>query len=165
MKRLFIIRHAKSSWNQPELNDFQRPLNKRGLRDAPFMAKLLLGKEGKVDKIISSPAVRARTTAGYFANVMHIPEEELLYQRSIYEAHHSSLQELIANFDDNWESVALFGHNPGFTNLVNSFSTEYLSNLPTCGIVKVVGFVKKWSEFSPGNASVRVFYFPKQYIE
>ena len=164
MKSLFIIRHAKSSWSNPQLSDFDRPLNKRGLRDAPFMSTLLLGKEGKVDKIVSSPANRAMTTAGYFAEKMEISNDDILFKQGIYEAHHSTLTDIISRFEDSWDSVAMFGHNPGFTNLVNLFAVDYLPNLPTCGIVKVVGMVTSWKDFIPGNASVRVMYFPKQYL-
>ena len=165
MKRLFVIRHAKSSWDDPSLKDFERPLNKRGKRDAPFMSQLLAGKEDSLDQIVASPANRAATTAGYFAEAFGIPSEQLIFNKNIYEAHHSTLQNIINAFDNKWESVAMFGHNPGFTNLVNLFTTEYLSNLPTCGIVKIVGLVDSWSEFTPDNAAVRVIHYPKQYFD
>ena len=86
MKTVFFIRHAKSSWEDPSLRDHDRPLNKRGLRDAPFMSKLLVGKGILADKIVSSPANRAYTTATSFAEAMKIAEEDILVRPAIYEA-------------------------------------------------------------------------------
>jgi len=165
MKRLFIIRHAKSSWQDVLLKDFDRPLNKRGQRDAPFMGKLLAGKEEKIDQLVASPANRATTTAKIFANALGFDEDKIIYNPNIYEAHRKTLLGIVEGFDDSWNSVAMFGHNPGFTNLANNFTTEYITNLPTCGIVKVVGLVDSWKEFTPENASVRMIHFPKQYFD
>ncbi len=165
MKRLFIIRHAKSSWQDILLKDFDRPLNKRGNRDAPFMGKLLAGKEDKIDQLVASPANRAQTTAKIFADALGFDANNILFKKEIYEAHSSTLMDLVVNFEDQWESVAMFGHNPGFTNLANNFTKEYITNLPTCGIVKIVGLVDTWADFTPENASVRMIHYPKQYFD
>ena len=95
MKRLFIIRHAKSSWEDILLLDFDRPLNKRGIRDAPFMGKVLAGKEEKIDQLVSSPANRAMTTSKYFAESLDFDPDKIIYNKDIYEAHSNTLMDII----------------------------------------------------------------------
>lgn len=165
MRTLYLIRHAKSSWAEPGLKDFDRPLNARGLRDAPFMATMLKGKGVELDKIVSSPALRAFTTATFFAEAFDIAIESILKEKDIYEAYPEDIRSVIESFDDSCEHVALFGHNPGFTQMANVFATDYISNMPTCSIVQVSMIEGNWANFFDGNASVRAFYFPKQYFE
>jgi len=165
MKQLFIIRHAKSSWQDIQLRDFDRPLNKRGKRDAPFMGKLLAGKESHIDQLVSSPANRAKTTAEIFADALGFDSNKIIFNKDIYEAHSKTLVEIVEGLNDDWNTVAIFGHNPGFTNLANLFTNDYITNLPTCGIVKVVGLVDSWKDFNSANASVRMLHFPKQYFD
>lgn len=164
MKTLYLIRHAKSSWEDLNMSDINRPLNPRGLRDAPFMAKMLVAKEGKVDLIVSSPANRAFTTATYFAKEMAIPEEAILVQRKIYEAYPEEVLSVIKNLDNQHGSALIFGHNPTFTSLANRFSTDYISNQPTCGIVKLEANIDQWADFDGAQTQRTAFYFPKQYF-
>lgn len=165
MRTLYLIRHAKSSWGNPNLKDFDRPLNNRGLRDAPFMAKMLNGKIDGLDKIVSSPAKRAFTTASFFAEAFDMAIEDIQQEKDIYEAYAETIQEIINEFDNDWQQVALFGHNPGFTHLANQYATDYISNMPTCSIVQITGIDTDWSGFNADSASVRAFYFPKQYFD
>jgi len=165
MRTLYLIRHAKSSWANPQLKDFDRPLNNRGLRDAPFMAKMLKGKIGELDQIVSSPAKRAYTTASFFAEAFDMAIEDIQQEKDIYEAYAETIQEIISEFDDNWRQVALFGHNPGFTHLANQYATDYIANMPTCSIVQISAIDENWSSFNPDTASVRAFYYPKQYFD
>jgi len=165
MRTLYLIRHAKSSWAEAGLKDFDRPLNARGLRDAPFMATLLKGKGVALDRIVSSPANRAFTTATFFAEAFDINIESIQKKQEIYEAYPEDIKGVIESFDDEWEHVAMFGHNPGFTHVANVFASDYIANMPTCAIVQISMIDGQWSNFYDGNASVRAFYFPKQYFE
>lgn len=163
MKTLFLIRHAKSSWNFPELSDFERPLNKRGKRDAPFMAALVEAKGFKPDKIVSSPANRALTTAGHFAAAFQMPTEDIQKDEDIYEAYTDTLQEIIQGFENTWDTVYMFGHNPGFTSLSNRYASDFIDNVPTCGIIRIMSTTDNWAAFSPENARVTDHFFPKQF--
>lgn len=165
MKTFYLIRHAKSSWEDMSLRDFDRPLNKRGLRDAPFMSKMLAGKGVKADAIVSSPANRALTTAAYFAEAMGIKKEDIIQEKNIYEAYPDTVLEIIELLDDSLNTVLVFGHNPTFTSLANDFKEDgYIANLPTCGIVKIESKAKKWEDVSVENSVLTEFYFPKQYF-
>lgn len=165
MKEICFIRHAKSSWSDSSLSDEQRPLNKRGLRDAPFMAKLLQGKLQKVDKIVSSPAVRAYTTATYFAEAFGIDSADIQVEKAIYEAWTTDIVELVQSFDNQWDKVLVFGHNPTFTSVANLFSEKYIANMPTCCIAHVKTGIQAWSEFSDDKGELISLYYPKQYFD
>lgn len=166
MRKLTLIRHAKSSWADISLRDHDRPLNKRGKRDAPFMAQLMASRAWRPDRLISSTAVRARTTAFQFAEALNLGEQDVLLREQIYEASTTSLINLIAGLDDQWKEVALFGHNPTFTMVANLFyRNDFLDNLPTCGIVEIEApEANSWEEFSPDNAKVVAVHYPKQYF-
>lgn len=164
MKKLFLIRHGKSSWSNPDLQDFDRPLNKRGIRDAPFMAKMLVGKGIKADQIVTSPANRAISTARQFASEQDINQEDLVIQHGIYEAYPELLLKLVREFSDDWETVLMFGHNPGFTYLANMFDGDYIVNIPTCGVVEINADIQKWEDLNGINGRIANFYFPKQYF-
>ncbi len=164
MKTVFFIRHAKSSWADMSLRDVDRPLNNRGLRDAPFMAKMLVGRNEKADLIVSSPANRALTTAKYFAREQGIPDEEIKVDPMIYEAYPESVLQILNGLDDAHQTVFIFGHNPTFTTIANYFTREYIPNVPTCGIVKVESNISSWSEFSKYTGEVTAFYYPKQHF-
>ena len=163
MKKVYFIRHAKSSWDDPGLSDINRPLNKRGLRDGPFMSKMLKGKEVNPDKLISSPANRAFTTATFFAKELNIPEQAIVVRKEIYHAYPEEVLNIIRNLSDADDVILLFGHNPCFTSLANQFSDEYIPNVPTCGIVRVDADVEHWSDFEKVG-KLKAFYFPKQYL-
>ena len=166
MKSLFLIRHAKSSWENPNLRDFDRPLNPRGLRDAPFMAKLLKGHQEQVDVIVSSPANRAISTAHFFAKEFGLSTNAILQKKSIYEAYPEDVLLVIQALDDQHQSALVFGHNPTFTALANQFSKEgeYIANVPTCGIIHIESNVTKWSDLDSLNSKLVAFYYPKQYF-
>ncbi len=164
MKKLFLIRHGKSSWSNPDLQDFDRPLNKRGIRDAPFMAKMLVGKGIKADQIVTSPANRAISTARQFAAEQGINQEDLVIQHGIYEAYPELLLQLVREFSDDLDTVLMFGHNPGFTYLANMFEGDYIVNIPTCGIVEINADIQKWEDLGGTNGKIANFYFPKQYF-
>ncbi len=161
-KTIYFIRHAKSSWKEIGAEDIDRPLNKRGLRDAPFMANFLKDRESpEVGAIVSSPANRALSTANFFVDVFQL---EPIIEPGIYEADESDLLGIINLFDPDWHTVLLFGHNPTFTYLVNHFTDHYIDNVPTCGMVKVVFESDDWNAIDNGNGKVMAFYYPKQFF-
>ncbi len=165
MKTIFLVRHAKSSWEDYSLKDIERPLNERGRRDAPFMGKLMLGKEQVPDLIISSPAKRALTTARIFAEQLGKPKEEVQVIDEIYEAYTTEILYIINALDDRYASIALFGHNPTMTDIANVFGEEYIPNVPTCAIVKIVSSATTWAELDKSNSKRTAFHFPKQYMD
>lgn len=164
MKQVTFIRHAKSSWENPALRDFDRPLNPRGLRDAPFMAKLLHGKAIRVDLIISSPANRALTTARFFAEAYQIDPSSIQQSPAIYHAYPEDILEVIRKVDAEKESILVFGHNPAFTELANWFSPQYIDNVPTCGVFEVIAPIDNWTNFDKTTGRMVAFHYPKQYF-
>ncbi len=163
MKTVYLVRHAKSSWDIPDLRDIERPLNERGLRDAPFMAKLLKSKGVKPDAILSSPAVRALTTAAFFKIELGLDGEDVRVRDEIYEAMPHAICRLINMLPEQDETVLLFGHNPTFTGVANLFTKDYIDNIPTCGIVEIKADVGHWQDFTEKQAEVTGVFFPKQF--
>jgi len=163
MKELILIRHAKSSWKHPELSDIDRPLNKRGQRDAPVMGEILAKKNVSPDLIISSPAERAKTTSITIAEIINYPVDKIKFVKSIYEASLFDLLTVIRNIDGNTESVMMFGHNPGFTMLNNYLTNRYIDNIPTCGIVSI-SFNSGWKDIEEGSGKLNYFIYPKLFI-
>jgi phosphohistidine phosphatase len=165
MKTVYLDRHAKSSWDNHDLRDIERPLNERGLRDAPFMAKMLKAKGLKPDVLLSSPALRALSTATFFKAELGIEGEDLLIRDEIYEAMSSTIVSLIQRLPADCDTVMLFGHNPTFTNVANLFSEKYIVNIPTCGIVKIESSADRWPDFNEKTARVLQQFFPKEYLD
>ncbi len=163
MKKIIFVRHAKSSWDNPELSDHDRPLNKRGLRDAPFMAKFLKEKEQKPDLIISSSAKRALTTANYFAAAFGIEPSAIEVKKELYLASESEVLEVLEKVDDQHKVVLIFGHNPTYTDLVNRFNEGFIDNVPTCGIGVVEANADHWKNLSYVKGQLVAFYYPKQF--
>lgn len=166
MKKITLIRHAKSSWDDISLRDHDRPLNKRGKRDAPLMAKMMASRGWRPDQLISSTAKRASTTADHFAQALNLSPEAVLRRSEVYEASTPTIIRLIDNLDPVWSDVALFGHNPTFTMVANLFyQNNFLDNLPTCGIVEIEApNIDSWKNFSPEEAMVVNIHYPKQYF-
>ncbi|MDZ7877290.1 MAG: histidine phosphatase family protein [Saprospiraceae bacterium] len=164
MKTLFLVRHAKSSWAILGQRDHERSLELRGHNDAPRMAKYLKQLGIKPDLIVSSPAVRARTTAEYFAKEFGIDPQHIDIQQDVYEADERDIANVIRSLPDESYTVLLFGHNPTFTYVADSYSKEVrFENLPTCGIVQIEQNTEggTWDKFNPKTAEVKGFWFPK----
>ena len=165
MKTVFFVRHAKSSWDNPSLRDIERPLNKRGKRDAPFMGKLLKGKGIQPDRLISSPANRAFTTAKYFAQALGIAEAEIETDKRIYDAYPEDILDIVQELPDDYSMVLVFGHNPTFTGVANLFTEDYISNVPTCGIFRIDAEVGSWRDFREGKGLLTEYHYPRQYFD
>lgn len=141
MKKIIIVRHAKSSWGDFGLSDFNRPLDARGLRDAPEMASKLKKQGHRLDKIISSDALRAKSTAKYFSEEFNVPLSEM---HSLYHGEPDDYLNILASLDDQVDCVAMFGHNPGITEIANIIKAGCTTNIPTCGIIILEYNSKLW---------------------
>ncbi len=163
MKKLFIIRHAKSSWKDFSLDDFDRPLNKRGKLNAPFMGEILKEKNVVPDIIISSPALRAKTTAKIIAKKVKY-SQKIIFKKDIYEIGESAIEKILKKLDDENSVVFLFGHNPDL-NMLAEYYVDFDENIPTCGIVEIAFNCGKWKDISSENAKFISFDYPKRYKE
>ena len=146
MKSILILRHAKSSWKHPDVNDHDRPLNKRGKRDAPHMGELIQDKNLVPDFIISSTAKRAHSTAKAVAKAAGFKGAITLNQ-SLYAAPPTAYIEVLHDLPDKYARVLLVGHNPGLEQLVNMLSSEE-HTMPTCSLVHVQLRINSWNEMN-----------------
>ena len=162
MKKLIVIRHAKSSWKDVTLPDHLRPLNKRGKRDGPAMGARLADRDLHVDRIISSPAVRALKTAKLIAREIDYPKKAIVIDDQLYPGDPASLMSLIRRLEERFDTVILVGHNPGLTTLVNWIGDDTIDNVPTCGVVEIVLPVDRWEEAGKEKASSVWFDYPKK---
>lgn len=162
MKTLYIVRHAKSSWGDFTLPDFERPLNDRGKNDAPMMAKRLLKRNVQIDAFISSPAKRALKTCKLFCKEFEFPEEKIVKVDVLYHAPRETFYEVIEKIDDRYKRAAIFSHNPGITDFVNSLSQELrIDNMPTCAVLALSADVNQWEDFRKGSKTILFFDYPK----
>ncbi len=162
MKLLTVIRHAKSSWKQPGMEDFARPLNGRGKRDAVAMGQRLAAAGFQPDVIVSSPAKRARSTAVRIGKEIGIPKAAIVYEEDIYHATSDRLLLIVRKLDDSLDQVALVGHNPGFSELSGLLSREYIGDMPTCSVVRLQLAVSSWQEVARKCGNLLDFDYPKR---
>jgi phosphohistidine phosphatase len=161
VKILYIVRHAKSSWDDLLLDDFSRPLNERGKRDAPRMAKRLKEKKIIPDLMITSPARRALGTCKRMAEVLDYNEDKIKTERDLYHASHRQMLTVVQGFKDKHTVVVIFGHNPGLTEFVNEIGNQHFDNVPTCGVAAYEFAIDSWQEVEFGKGRLRFFDFPK----
>ena len=162
MKWLYVVRHAKSSWSNPDLRDSERPLNKRGHRNAPEMGQRLRKKEVSPDLLISSKANRSITTARYIAREINYPVESILIEEALY---HRGVREMIGfiqSLEDDITSVMIFGHNPGFTSLVNYLTGSDIYNIPTAGIATCSFELENWADIDYRTGVLKDYDYPKR---
>ena len=163
MKTLYLVRHAKSSWKYPNLDDFERPLNKRGRKNAPFMGKVLKELKVSPDLIISSPANRAAMTARIIAGKINYPLENILYSETIYEFGESALIHVVKQIDGAVNKAMIVGHNPAINGLANYIGDQPISNIPTAGVFCVDLDISSWAKISEHCGKFRFFEFPKKH--
>ena len=161
MKTVFLIRHAKSSWGDLSLPDFDRPLNDRGKRDAPKMAKRLLDKGIIIDTFISSPAKRAKKTAEIFAETFGQKKSDIIFIPALYHASDPVFFDTIAGAPGDSQSIAIFSHNPCITDFANRLTEQRVDNMPTCSIFAVKADIEDWSQFEDETKQFDFFDFPK----
>ena len=160
--RLTLVRHAKSSRDDIRLDDFMRPLNDRGRRDAPEMGRRLREGGFQPDLIVSSPAKRAIKTAKLIAGEIDFSEDDILEAAGIYEASAGELLKILRRLPEEKRDIMLFGHNPGLTDLANLFLRPGIENIPTCGVVRLAFSAQLWRDISPQDASLLLFDYPKK---
>ena len=161
MKTLLLIRHAKSSWDAPGLSDADRPLNDRGKKDAPEMAKRLKKRGLSIDQFISSTAKRARKTAKYFAEEFDVKKEDIKEVEDLYMANTPGFVKTIEETKKKHDIIALFSHNPGITEFANSLTHVRIDDMPTCSVFAVKADVENWKEFTEGEKLFWFFDYPK----
>ena len=164
MKILYLLRHAKSSWSNMELPDFQRPLNRRGKKDAPLMGKVLAAKKIKIDLMVSSSAKRAKKTAKKLAKQIVYPKEKIVFNQDIYEAHIADLLNVIHQVPNEINSLMLVGHNPTFTDLANLLCSDFhTENIPTAGVLAISFPCENWLEIEENTGNFLFFEYPKKH--
>ena len=160
-KRIIFVRHAKSSWDDFRLSDKQRPLNKRGMRDAPRMATYLKGILGNVDIIIASSAVRTRATALFMANELLSNPEAIVFSDELYACEVEDYLEKIHQLPEDCRSVLFVGHNPTITEIAYCMQGQLIQHVPTCGVIIADCTLNKWEEFDFDSAKVESIVNPK----
>jgi phosphohistidine phosphatase len=158
MKTLYLLRHAKSSWNDSSLRDFDRPLNDRGREDAEQIGKRLASEELIDPLLICSPALRTRETAEIVLQSSNLSAEERFDER-IYEAYLRDLTQVISDLPDDKQVAILIGHNPGFEELL-AFLTGEARRMPTCALAKIKFDIESWQNIKPGSGSLESFTTP-----
>lgn len=161
-KTLLIVRHAKSSWEIGTLTDFERSLNDRGKKDAPVMAKRLIARNILIDVFVSSPAKRAKKTAELFCEAYGKKAGDILLVSSLYHPEVNNFYEAIEQLDHSADTVAIFSHNPGITEFVNTLTDAIrIDNMPTCGVLAIQIQSDKWADFKKANKQFLFFDYPK----
>ena len=160
-KELILIRHAKSSWGDPSLADHDRPLNKRGERNAPEMGIRLTASGVRPEAMFTSTAVRAATTAEIVAEAIEFPQDEIVREPGLYHADVGEWLAWVTGLDDVWNTVMAFGHNPGITELVAGVWGLPVQNVPTCGVVSLRFEVSEWKNAAAGKPAAALFDYPK----
>jgi phosphohistidine phosphatase len=160
-RTLILIRHAKSSWNDPTVDDHDRPLNERGQANAPEMGERLAALRVQPDGVFSSTALRAATTAQIFAKKIGFSQKKIQYDHDLYLASAGMIQDFIAQIDNSLNTVLIFSHNPGLTLLVSQVWSLPISNLPTSGVVTLNFRTSDWKNASFHLPTSATFDFPK----
>jgi phosphohistidine phosphatase len=164
MKTLYLVRHAKSSWKYPSLDDFERPLNKRGRKNAPFMGEILKKLKVTPDLVMSSPANRAAMTARTIAAAINYPLDNIVYSEAIYEFSEDTLIHVVTKIEDSMESAMVVGHNPAINGFANYIGDQPISNIPTCGICCLDLDVPSWAKIGKKCGKISFIEYPKKHI-
>ena len=161
MKTIYLMRHAKSTWEFPELKDEERPLVEKGIKRTKKIIKFLNVKNVKPDVIISSHAVRAQETAKIMAKGLDSPLNEIVIDEKIYESNIENLFNVVYGIPDDKNTMIMIGHNPTITNFANYFLAEYVDYMPTSGVVCVEFETDKWNEIVVAKKQTRFIIYPK----
>lgn len=163
MKILYLVRHAKSDWSDASLADFGRPLNKRGRNHAPLMGRVLRQKGVRPDRLLSSPALRAITTARLLAKEIGYAQERIVTDQHIYEASVQTLRKVICQQPATCEALMLVGHNPGLIAFARYLSGFDADNIPTSGVVGIQFVMDDWKELESMTGKLIFFHYPKEF--
>lgn len=162
MLRLILTRHGKSSWDDPDLDDFHRPLAPRGLRNVPEMGRRLVRRGTPPDLVVTSTAVRALSTARALARELGYPEQAIREIAGLYLASPLEILEVIRSLPATARTVMVVGHNPGMTELANLMDQVRLDNMPTTGMLCVEFDAAQWPQIEPARARFAWFDYPKK---
>jgi len=165
MKTVYLFRHAKSSWDDPQLSDFERPLNERGKRDAPRMGQVLATKNVNPALWVSSPARRAWSTAKKVAAALSVQTTAIAKVAALYHAEPEALLQTIRNQPDEADSVIIFGHNPGLTDFATLLCDYAFGNIPTSGVACMRFAAETWAEVDYHQGELVFFEYPKKLLE
>jgi phosphohistidine phosphatase len=163
MKELYLLRHAKSSWDDPTIDDIDRPLNKRGKNDAVFMGNVMRQLNLFPEIIVSSSAKRAYSTAKRIAGVLEYEKERVIKDSELYDCSVEHFYVFIKSLNDVYNKILIVGHNPEITLFTNKLCNESIANIPTCGLAVIKTNAKFWSDISFGNGILSSFEYPKKY--
>lgn len=164
MKKIILVRHAKSDWNDISLKDHDRPLNGRGKADGPIMAKMAKSSLPKPDLIISSSAVRALKTAIYFHNEFKESCKDILIEKSLYHASEDEILEVLSWQEDDINTIYLFAHNPGLTYFASEVNTnEMIPNVATTGVLEIEYTGNNWADIRFADLYLKNYYYPKMF--
>ena len=161
-RQLYIVRHAKSSWDYDDIKDIDRPLCIRGINDAATMAERLKSQDHIPSLMISSPACRALNTATIFSRILKVPCEQMIIVEKIYQGGMHEILNILEKVDDSYSSVMIFGHNPDFTMLANHFLKHPVDNVPTAGVVTLNFSSGSWKDLKKLKPESEHFDFPKK---
>lgn len=161
MRTLLLARHAKSSWNQDAVSDFERCLNHRGESDAPLMASYLKQCGYLVHQIITSDAVRAMATANEYKKAL-LPEKDMITHHDLYLASQPEIVQIAQSLCSQDNTVMLVGHNPGMTQALNYFTQSNIDNMPTCSVAIIQFDVMEWQDIKKAGGDLLAFEYPKK---
>ena len=165
VKTIHLIRHAKSSWEDPFLADIDRPLNERGIRTSRFMAQHIHEAGCSFENIFCSPAKRAQSTISLISESLPLMDIEWQTDQALYTFYDADLINWLETLDDAFSDIVLVGHNPAFTQVCNRLSDTFIKNIPTCGYVRLKARAPlTWQEITQGSFELAVFLRPKKLI-
>lgn len=167
MKTVYIVRHAKSSWEYEGIKDIDRPLKRRGIKDAYLVSKNLVNEIPRPDTFMSSSANRALHTAMIFAENFNYPLANLLLKKSLYNFSDGYLVKSILALDDAFDSAMIFSHDHGISTFVNKFGNKAIDHIPTCGVVGIQFDTNNWKAINKDKIIKKgktiLHVFPKKY--
>lgn len=161
MKTLYIVRHAKSSWEYEGVSDIDRPLKKRGINDSHLMSKFLSREIQRPDVFISSVANRALHTSVIFCHNFNYPFSNLKIKKELYSFSDGYLVKTVKALDDSFDSAIIFSHDHGINTFVNKFGSKPIAHVPTCGVIGIRFDEKHWKDVKKG--STILVEFPKNH--
>lgn len=161
MKTLYIVRHAKSSWEYDGINDIDRPLKKRGIKDAYLVSAVLQKKIERPDVFVASCANRALHTAMIFSYSFNYPLANLKISKSLYSFSDGYLIKTVKALDDSFDSAIIFSHDHGISDFVNKFGNEVVNHVPTCGVIGIKFENNHWKNIKSGKTFLTEF--PENY--
>ena len=162
MKTLFLVRHAKSDQGIDGIEDIDRPLNTRGYRDAHSMSSAMKEKMLLPDLIVTSPAIRAFSTALIFCRNFNFNPDDIIIKSALYDSSVKDYLKVVTQADDKFSNILLFGHNPIISDFANSLASAITESLPTCSIVGITSNCKYWENFEESECELLFYDFPKK---